>query len=46
MRRGLFVDPTLKDDRFDFSGEPLLEEDVDEFREEHKEDVDEFREEA
>ena len=27
-KNGVFVDPTLGKDRFDFSGEPLPEEDV------------------
>ena len=31
MRRGLFVDPALGKDRFDFDGESLTQEDVDEY---------------
>jgi len=28
QKDGVFIDPALRDDRFDFSGEPLPEEDV------------------
>lgn len=35
MRKGFFADPALDKDRFDFDGEPLTQEDVEE--EEEKE---------
>lgn len=34
MRKGFFADPELDDDRFDFSGEPLTKEEVEEEKEE------------
>lgn len=36
MRKGFFEDPALGDDRFDFKGEPLTKEEVEE-EEEKKE---------
>lgn len=33
MRKGLFTDPALSDDRFDFSAEPLTDEEVEEEKE-------------
>jgi len=33
MRKGFFKDPALGEDRFDFTGEPLSEEDVEKEKE-------------
>lgn len=38
MRSGMFIDPALGEDRFDFTGEPLTDEDVEKAKAEREED--------